>query len=436
MALPTTYNTGTATVNSNDVAVTGQNTTWATSGIQPGDVFMAAGLSVTILSVNGNTSITLADPWPGAARNAASYRIAFTPDAQRVLASTRAVLDALTNGVLYALAGLATAADKIAYFTGQGTAALTAFTSFARSLLGAADAPAARTVLQLGSAALLNTGTAGAAVGRLDTGNTWSATQTIATTYDAILALSPNIASSAVIRTLKGGNLRWQMLLGNNNTETGANSGSNFSLDRFADDGSYLGSAININRSTGLVALGTPLGIASGGLGANTAAGGRASLGLGSAALESVGVSGNAIGKLNSNNTWTGTQFFSGGATTVGINGDPNANRILGFYSNNLARWFFLVTIAETGGNVGGDLIIQRRNDDGTFLDAPLSITRSTGIVAFNSAPKLPSFTVSTLPSAAANPQGIVYVSNGTANKRQAISDGSSWRFPDGAIVS
>jgi hypothetical protein len=45
------------------------------------------------------------------------------------------------------------------------------------------------------------------------------------------------------------------------------------------------------------------------------------------------------------------------------------------------------------------------------------------------------SFTVATLPSAATSAQ-IIYVANGTANKRIAVSDGTNWRFPDGNIVS
>jgi hypothetical protein len=30
----------------------------------------------------------------------------------------------------------------------------------------------------------------------------------------------------------------------------------------------------------------------------------------------------------------------------------------------------------------------------------------------------------------------ILYVSNGTGNKRLAVSDGTNWRFPDGNVVS
>jgi hypothetical protein len=47
----------------------------------------------------------------------------------------------------------------------------------------------------------------------------------------------------------------------------------------------------------------------------------------------------------------------------------------------------------------------------------------------------LPSFAVGALPSAAVAGQ-LIYVNNGAANKRLAISDGVSWRFPDGALVT
>lgn len=47
-----------------------------------------------------------------------------------------------------------------------------------------------------------------------------------------------------------------------------------------------------------------------------------------------------------------------------------------------------------------------------------------------------PSYTVGTLPDAATYANSGIYVSDGTSNKRFAVSDGVAWRWPDGNIVT
>ena len=51
---------------------------------------------------------------------------------------------------------------------------------------------------------------------------------------------------------MKGGTARWWVNVADLTPETGANSGSNFSLDRFTDAGGFIDSALVVNRATGI----------------------------------------------------------------------------------------------------------------------------------------------------------------------------------------
>lgn len=71
--------------------------------------------------------------------------------------------------------------------------------------------------------------------------------------------------------------------------------------------------------------------------------------------------------------------------------------------------------------------------------DANIALTlapKGTGVVAATMPVQLPTYTVASLPAASSMPRCIAYVSDGTANKRFAVSDGTNWRWPDGAVVS
>jgi hypothetical protein len=81
-------------------------------------------------------------------------------------------------------------------------------------------------------------------------------------------------------------------------------------------------------------------------------------------------------------NTVTGlTAYQASTATRLIVDGDNNQAKIFSLRTGNLPRWAFRVDGNETGSNVSSDLNIRRYNDAGTFIDAPLTITRSSGDV-------------------------------------------------------
>lgn len=78
---------------------------------------------------------------------------------------------------------------------------------------------------------------------------------------------------------------------------------------------------------------------------------------------------------------------------------------------------------------------LNARFGDGGGSPIALQMNGANTVVTAERHFVLRSYAVASLPSA--SPEGqLIYVSNGSANRRMAVSDGSNWRFPDGAVVS
>jgi hypothetical protein len=122
---------------------------------------------------------------------------------------------------------------------------------------------------------------------------------------------------------------------------------------------------------------GSAIGVTFGGTGGTTQATARAGLGLGTASTFNVGTSGATIGRLDSENTWGALQTF-----LTGMYIDGAASTIRGSYlrTSGSFRWVAGTdNAAETGSNAGSNYAIYRYADNGTLLDMPFSISRSTG---------------------------------------------------------
>lgn len=97
MPLTSTYMTGTITVAAKGTVVTGAGTNWLAGGVRPGDILAAQGLTVTIAAVTNANTLFLATTWPGDALAGARYEVRYTPDATRVLASSREAIAAIES---------------------------------------------------------------------------------------------------------------------------------------------------------------------------------------------------------------------------------------------------------------------------------------------------------------------------------------------------
>lgn len=152
--------------------------------------------------------------------------------------------------------------------------------------------------------------------------------------HHAILTLNKlNDGQAATVQGKRSGGLRWGMALGDGVNETGGSAGSNFRINSYDDNGNFLGAPFFIERSTGKVQL-------TGGATAGT-----------------------PILSIN--------KLVSG--QTAAIQG-----QLAG-----VARWQLSLgdVLGESGTASGSDFRINRYNNAGTLIDAPLWVRRDTGTV-------------------------------------------------------
>lgn len=205
-------------------------------------------------------------------------------------------------------------------------------------------------------------------------GDTMTGNLTISksSTSSYIFLTAPSGNAKAVVMQTAGGGNRW--FVGADNTpETGSNAGSDYVIFRYDDAGADLTTPFRITRSTGLTTLsslsvtGTMTGTLTGSSSLNVLKAGDTMTGQ------------LLISYASPNLVVNATSGPSSIVLSQSASGTGNGNFIQ-LRTQSSVRWLFgSNTVPETGSNAGTDFIIQRFSDSGTFIDQPLTITRSTG---------------------------------------------------------
>jgi hypothetical protein len=114
-----------------------------------------------------------------------------------------------------------------------------------------------------------------------------------------------------------------------------------------------------------------------------------------------------------------GTVKSSGSITTGGafnVDGAAGVGRSVYFKTSGSNRWELTASSsAESGSNAGSNLVLNRYSDAGTWIDSPLSITRSTGIASFGVSPTAPTPTAGDSSATLATTAFVVNTKNGAS---------------------
>lgn len=222
-----------------------------------------------------------------------------------------------------------------------------------------------------------------------------------------LLDKTSGTGQSNLFRGAVNGVPRFDLVLGSTDNETGANTGSNFSIFSFDDAGAFLRNDLTINRATGDVTI-PRLNVTT-----SITLPSSFTFGNGTVAAPSIAftttpssgfyvVSGASIGlSIGGVNLWTYNNAAAGSVTTRPISISPasggasltlgkaasGAGNFIQSATAGVNRWrmFLGDATAEAGANSGSNFSILRMSDAGASLGTALSIDRATGDVSIPS---------------------------------------------------
>ena len=124
------------------------------------------------------------------------------------------------------------------------------------------------------------------------------------------------------------------------------------------------------------------------------------------------------------------------GGPTLTMSGPVASHRQIIGQTNGTARWRVSLgdSGAESGSDSGSNFAVANYTDAGVFKSAALQISRASGETQvtqlLSSGPvKLGTYTLATLPSAAALPNYLILVSNATGGPKMCLSSGTVWQI-------
>lgn len=299
-----------------------------------------------------------------------------------------------SDGLLSAISALTTAADQLIYAIGADQVALTAFTAFARSLVAATDAAAARSGLELGTMAVQNANNVNISGGTIGGTNIEGGVVPVvggnARLTNGVQVLAAAAGAYHIFADPSGLN-RWIILqtLGSEDLR----------IDRYDSAGAYVQSMLWFTRAGAVAANGpwTFGNLSTFNSGINAATIGNAATINASTALA-----------VNANTTdfgFTVNNF---------VGADFNRKGLKVRIGNNNIDSTFLQVVGAANGNACN----FSANVNGVVLD------RRFQAAIFRSS----SYTVATLPSATSNASDFVYCSNLIGGAEYVFSDGTNWR--------